>query len=133
MLFIISIILIVGSTLAMFGLIIIEGQRSNNLSVASRSTSEVLEPVITTTAYSLVTAVRYIVKYSSIRFLVALHTMASFGRAVLTRIEKRFALLIDAVRGRGQTPSDRHRGSVSFFLEQIKDYKEEMVRRADIR
>jgi len=133
MLFIISIILIVGSTLAMFGLIIIEGQRSNNLSVASRSTSEVLEPVITTTAYSLVTAVRYIVKYSSIRFLVALHTMASFGRAVLTRIEKRFALLIDAVRGRGQTPSDRHRGSVSFFLEQIKDYKDEMTRRADIR
>ena len=133
MLFIVSIILIVGSTLAMFGLIIIEGQRSNNLSVASRSTSEVLEPVITTTAYSLVTAVRYIVKYSSIRFLVALHTMASFGRAVLTRIEKRFALLIDAVRGRGQTPSDRHRGSVSFFLEQIKDYKDEMTRRADIR
>src|SRR3989344_3887849 len=133
MLFIISIILIVGSTLAMFGLIIIEGQRSNNLSVASRSTSEVLEPVITTTAYSLVTAVRYIVKYSSIRFLVALHTMASFGRAVLTRIEKRFALLIDAVRGRGQTPSDRHRGAVSFFLEQLKDYKDEMTRRADIR
>ncbi len=117
----------------MLGLIIIEGQRLTNLSVASRSTSEILEPVITTTAHSLITAVRYIVKYLSIRFLVALHTLASLGRMVLTRIEKRFALLIDAVRGRGQTPSDRHRGSVSFFLEQIKDYKEEMVRRADIR
>ena len=117
----------------MLGLIILENQRPTNLSATSRSASEILEPVIATTAHSLITAVRYIVKSFSIRFLVALHTLASFGRAVLTRIEKRFALLIDAVRGRGQTPDDRHRGSVSFFLEQIKDYKEEMTRRANIR
>ncbi|MFH1169971.1 MAG: hypothetical protein V1704_00150 [Candidatus Vogelbacteria bacterium] len=133
MLLIISISLIIFSSLAVLGLIILENQRPTNLPFTSQSASEILEPVIATTAHSLITAVRYIVRHLSIRFLVALHTLASFGRAVLTRIEKRFALLIDAVRGRGQTPSDRHRGSVSFFLEQIKDYKEEMTRRAKIR
>ena len=117
----------------MVGLIIIEGRRPTNFLVISQSTSEILEPAITTTAHGLITAVRYIIKYLSIRFLVALHTLASLGRLVLTRIEKRFARLIDAVRGRGQTPGDRHRGSTSFFLEQIKDYKDEMTRRADLR
>lgn len=115
----------------MLGLVILESQRPTNAVITSQPTSEILEPAITTIAHSLIVAVRYVVKYFSIRFLVVLHRLASLGRTILTRIEKRFALLIDAVRGRG--PSDRHRGSVSFFLEQIKDYKEEMTRRANLR
>ncbi|MEK7622196.1 MAG: hypothetical protein AAB415_03375 [Patescibacteria group bacterium] len=106
---------------------------SVNLSPAAQSASEVLAPVIAATAYGLIAMTRRLVKFFSIHFLVAVHALVSLGHVILTRIEKRFALLIDAVRGRGQTPSDRHRGSVSFFLEQIKDYKEEMTRQTDLR
>ncbi len=99
---------------------------------AQSSMSEVVEPFVSSAAYGLIDATRQLAKHFSIRFLMVLHSLVSFGRAILTRIEKRFALLIDAVRGHGHTPPDR-RGSVSFFLEQIKDYKDEMSRRANIR
>ena len=108
-------------------------RRLASSSAISRSASEILEPAISTTAYGLIRATRQLIKYLFLRFLMFLHTLATFGRTILTQIERRFSLLIDAVRGRGQTPDHRHRGSVSFFLEQIKDYKEEMARRANLR
>ncbi len=123
------------SFLAMAGMIWSQAYRSafssSNPEISSsvKSGSEVLSDVISSIAHGLVALVRQTLKYLSIHFLVFLHRLASFGRNLLTRIERRFASLIDAVRGRGQHPSDRERGSVSFFLEQIKDYKQEMVRR----
>ena len=121
--------------LAMVAMVFSESRRwpVSNLSLQSRPLSDIVEPLISSTAYGLIEAARQIIKYISIRFLVALHSITSLGRLILTRIEKRFSLLIDAVRGHGHTPDDRHRGSVSFFLEQIKDYKDEMTRRANPR
>ena len=95
--------------------------------------NNVIEPIVSTTANGLIAIVRYAVRHTSIKLLIALRSVVSFGRALLFHIEQRFSRLIDAVRGRGPTPGDRHRGSVSFFLEQIKDYKDEMSRRANIR
>ena len=115
-------------------IIFTENRRFHNMTQTSfsQSVSRVLEPAISNTAYGLIAVVRHIVKHVSIRFLVALHDLISFGHIILTQIERRFSLFIDAVRGRGQTPDDRQRGSVSFFLEQLKDHKEEMIRRSDI-
>ncbi len=121
--------------LVMAAMIFSESRRLSisNLSSQSRPFGDVMEPLVSSIAYGLIAAARQIVKYISIRLLVTLHSIASLGRAILTRIEKRFSLLIDAVRGHGHTPGDRHRGSVSFFLEQVKDYKDEMTRRANTR
>lgn len=122
------------SFLAMAVLIFSENRRSSaaNLPFQSQSAGNIVEPLVSSTAYGLIDLTRQIIKHLSIHFLVALHSLATFARHILTRIEKRFALLIDAVRGHSHTPTDR-RGSVSFFLEQIKDYKDEMTRRANIR
>ena len=123
------------SFLAMVGMVWSQAYRpafsASNPEVFSqmKSGGEVLGDIFSSIAHGLVSLVRYTTKYLSIRFLLVLHALASFARNVLTRIEGRFARLIDAVRGRGHHPSDRERGSVSFFLEQIKDYKQEMVRR----
>ena len=126
-----------GAFLVMAAMIFFESRRlsifGSSLPPQSRSLGDVVEPFISSIAYSLIEAAHQIVRYISIRFLVALHSIASLGRTILTRIEKRFSLLIDAVRGHGHTPDSRHRGSVSFFLEQIKDYKDEMTRRANTR
>ena len=121
--------------LAMAVMIFSESHRlpTANLPSQSQSASKVVEPLVSSAAHGLITATRQMVKYFFIRFLEVLHSLASLARAILTRIEKRFSLLIDAVRGHGHTPNDRHRGSVSFFLEQIKDYKDEMTRRANLR
>ena len=129
----IIVILLALSFSTMSVMIFTAGRRSADSLLASQSTSEILEPAISTTAYNLVAAARRLIRYISIRLLVALRAFAALGRTILTRIEQRFSLLIDTVRGRGQTPDHHRRGSVSFFLEQIKDYKEEMTRRANLR
>lgn len=108
-------------------------QSNPQTSLVVKSGSEVLSDIISSVAQGLTALVRYIIKYLSIRSLIFLHRLVSFGRNVLTRIERRFASLIDAVRGRGHHPSGRERGSVSFFLEQLKDYKQEMARRENSR
>lgn len=131
----IVIILAGGSFTAMIAMIFLARHpvvNNDYPSSQSRSMSSILEPAVSAIARNLVVAISYVARHTSIRLLLVLHFLASFARSMLTRIERRFALLIDAVRGRSRTPSGRRRGSVSFFLEQIKDYKDEMKRRADV-
>ena len=127
------VILAAVSLLGMILIILASGRGADHLSSSDRSVSQFLESSISITAYGSIALVRRTIRYFFIRFLIIARAFTSFGRAILTRVEKRFSLLIDAIRGRGQAPNSRQRGSVSFFLEQIKDYKEEMARRANIR
>ncbi len=67
--------------------------------------------------------------YSYLYTLIAIRRGLLIFRYLLTRVERRFARLIDSVRGRQLL----HSGApVSLFLAQIKDHKESVVTKAGI-
>jgi hypothetical protein len=65
---------------------------------------------------------KHFVHYSYLYFLLAIRRLVVIIRFLLTRVERKFSRLIDAVHGRGVLLG--RGGPVSPFLTQIKDHKE---------
>lgn len=57
-------------------------------------------------------------------FLLGMRQLLLIFRYLLSRVERKFARLIDSVHGRGVV---MERGAVSNFLSQIKDHKETAI------
>lgn len=72
---------------------------------------------------------RHLVHHAYFYTLLILRRLTIIGRYLLVRVEKKFSRLIDSVRGKGVI---RKRGSVSFFLQQIKDHKDDAVTRLKV-
>ena len=102
--------------------------------IQTASVGELLTPSLDRAAVGIVSgARRWLISISLFLLLVA-RRLITVAKSYLHQVEKKFSVLIEAVRGRGHRDvNNDRRGAVSFFLEQIKLDQVETGRRRNHR
>jgi hypothetical protein len=94
----------------------------NTFHLAEPSLHVFVKPTIDYSAFQLVNFTKLLIRRLIIYGLTLIGRLLSFLKYGLTRIERRFAGLINSVRGQGTI--NRERGSVSLFLRQIDETRD---------
>lgn len=81
------------------------------------SLSTVIDPQIDNLAYYLISGSRLLIKQIYILLILSGHNLIKFFKFLIIKIEKRFAKIVNQVKGKGEISQ---KGAVSLFLKEIK-------------
>lgn len=84
--------------------------------------STIVEPKVDALAYYVVIFSREAVRQSYILSVLLVEKAIKISKIVIIKIEKRFAKVVNQVRGKGEV--SKNRGAVSFFLQEVKDHRD---------
>jgi len=129
----IIVILLALSFSTMSVMIFTAGRRSADSLLASQSTSEILEPAISTTAYNLVAAARRLIRYISIRLLVALRAFAALGLEELGEVGEKFDPSLHEALGQDATDEEIKDDTITSVLEKGWRVGDTIIRPAKVK
>ncbi len=90
---------------------------------SSQSLSAVIQPKIDHAAFHFSTFAGAVLKRFSILLLSGIRVLLLLSKQLIIKLEKRFANIINAVKGKGPTSK---KGSVSVFLREVEQYRLEV-------